>query len=1531
MSHSIESATQIKKWTKEEVHQWLTTQVNIHHIYADKLLEEEVSGEYLEYFQKKDLLDLNIKHGPAVKIVSMLEDLKSGLQHKSQFPAYIKKWTPEQVCQWLREEAKLYHQYVGRILEEEVSGDCLFCFKKNDLVELGIKHGPAVKIIGMLEQLNNGPEPILQPPTHINSDQENLQKPPENQEELCQTLPVQTVSPMKTEPNTEEPRIVEPPGKTVTRKKEPKPQAMGAEMLPSKMTSSLTLLQNTLDDLQQDEFKRFKSCLKDFKLNGCRSIARCHLEDNKSRTDVADSMTKHYEEETLNVTLQILERIRHNELAGQLKSAMGLQMMKAQDGKNNLRRETNQGDKLKNLLTYGGNMMDYYDRFVIVMNKSRTEQLEYLPFLSKLKLFCVLDFDPDSAAPGGVCSSYRESRVANLHLPAQFQGEPNVVIKNLNLYNQTSWVFCNGRHDLESKSVRQLDYKVWFKEKRKEIEHMVSFICKPEVLPNGRTLVIFLLLSPVSDRDPVFDTFLAFYSHAEESIVSICESRSTFEKWKDLIQEKCESDISTQSIYELTLSEVNGTIMSLGPHNQPSGRLLPSSDSSTVVLQQKDEDRLTALDILCQNECEKVYEENSTEFKAFKIKVEKEFYRGGKVNWWNFYFCEKRKAKPFIRRDKYDNLMKIVKCQTKDPKTTCVLLNLFHHPGCGGTTLAMHVMWDLRREFRCAVLKDNTLPKAEVAVQVKKLMRLGKSDKSQNTPVLLLVDDSKEAENTQTLQNCIRKTVEEDYTGRTVEDSSNSQVIILSCVRSHNPKVQYKHCATESQYITAILTKKEQDDFEEKLKELKESHEKPENFYSFMIMKSNFDKKYIADVVSHTLKDLDTSTKKAQLLFYFALLNSYVAESDISVSLCEDFFGMKMAYWGEDNVLERMESYSNLLKIVKVDDRGGYKAISILHRDIASACLEELHKSHGINESQITINMLHCDLFFKIGVVKDTLMLSIERLLIKRQRRKDGDEKDTQFSPLIEKIHLQEGRHKIQDIFVKASSRFFTSASIPQALARYLYLNQQDFPQALNWAENAKRITENPYTVDTIGQVYKSYLKHNIQNEKKKTPRNPGDLDTNLKLAKNAIKAFQRAQELAMNEDQPDEEADDNLSKSSYNIFGYVGEIETVLTVFEILSKLPFFEEADPVTQKYMQSFLNGKMPINSVPKNDNEINRKYVDIIQEHKSFLLNLKSQVKKVFEFLNDYYTYMKGNDAGDFETRNRTKISGHFKTYITLFCSSPEEISKEQTSKPKLRLNMDIEKCRKLLEEKNADTFAGVLHHLDKTAEEMEEIIECYKFLRQNCERITKEKDKNNFILANIILSILKPNSRNVKSHKELTDLLMLTLQDIGVQHPFPEPYYLALLLLWPSSNAEDADIRIYVNSLRNSFRRKLSKFMRMRNTIAHFYLGQRNGLERLVPKAKLDECFAHVARKARTNLAQLWRSGDIFKDKKIIDRLCRVNGTMEEGELYANYGQLKIPVRPAYLGGISSGFSTEKVSFFVGFAIDGPLAYDIKYE
>lgn len=238
---------------------------------------------------------------------------------------------------------------------------------------------------------------------------------------------------------------------------------------------------------------------------------------------------------------------------------------------------------------------------------------------------------------------------------------------------------------------------------------------------------------------------------------------------------------------------------------------------------------MTALDILCLNHCENIYDESSKEFHDFKIKQEEEFYRGGKVKWWNFYFCDKDKERPFIKRDKYENVKKMIKSQLKDSKITCVLFNLFHDPGCGGTTLAMHVMWDLRHELRCAVLKDNTVPITEVASQVIKLMKL---KKEKPCTVLLLVDDSKETDTAHELASGIHKSIFNLH----LDNTHACKIIILNCVRSHSPKEQYRqHSPTPCQYITASLTAQEQQDFKKKLKELEETHAKPENFYSFMI------------------------------------------------------------------------------------------------------------------------------------------------------------------------------------------------------------------------------------------------------------------------------------------------------------------------------------------------------------------------------------------------------------------------------------------------------------------------------------------------------------------------------------------------------------------------------------------------------------------------------------------------------------------------------------------------------------------------
>lgn len=176
----------MEEWTKEDVRRWLVTEVKVQDTRADRFLEEEVSGDILEDFEKTDILDLGIKHGPAVKITCYLENLKKGSKHESQTPDYVEKWTKEQVHQWLLQHVKVYDKYAQRLLEEDVSGDCLVCFKKQDFLDLDVKSGPAVKILAKLDQLKEKPEPALDVTVHTSTDPEEPPKPVQPELSLAQ-------------------------------------------------------------------------------------------------------------------------------------------------------------------------------------------------------------------------------------------------------------------------------------------------------------------------------------------------------------------------------------------------------------------------------------------------------------------------------------------------------------------------------------------------------------------------------------------------------------------------------------------------------------------------------------------------------------------------------------------------------------------------------------------------------------------------------------------------------------------------------------------------------------------------------------------------------------------------------------------------------------------------------------------------------------------------------------------------------------------------------------------------------------------------------------------------------------------------------------------------------------------------------------------------------------------------------------------------------------------------------------------------
>uniref|UniRef100_A0A3Q2DPW4 Sterile alpha motif domain-containing protein 9-like n=1 Tax=Cyprinodon variegatus TaxID=28743 RepID=A0A3Q2DPW4_CYPVA len=1202
--------------------------------------------------------------------------------------------------------------------------------------------------------------------------------------------------------------------------------------------------------------------------------------------------------------------------------------------------QSHQGQRLKQLVTRGRDFLESSLQVIVVTDKCHSAQLEHMDFLKEISLFAVLEFDPESDLRG-TCLSYRRDRIANLHYPHLYTSQDSLptLIGKLNLFKQTSWIFCNGRLNEESEKDKPLTPSEWLRRRLGEISNMIGLLCSPDVISRDKLLVIFVLHSAVTEiSSPILETFCAIYHTLEgtDNMLCICRDSEVFGQWKRLIDVRCKEDVSNKCVYELSLNEISSTIKKLKePKTQPSQRYLPSTGSSSVLLTIKDEELFTVLDILSENECENTDIENTASFDEFYKKTEEDFYRGGQVRWWNFYFSEQRGSLPFIKRDKYDELYNLI-TPVDSYTSPCVMINLFHAPGCGGTTLAMHVLWSLRRKFRCAVVKNNRARNNDIATQVINLLIYGKQDQPGYTPVLLLVDNWEDVED---LKQCILSCAGERMQQNTL------MVIILNCERTQFPADSSRSSNFPNIFLTNKLSSKEQKLFSAKLQQLKTDHEKPETFYSFMIMTNNFSEDYIAKIVSNVVKDLDATTQQGRLLSFLALFNTFVNGSYMSLSLCEELVGLRNVIWKRETLEDKMNPYSTLLITFTVEEHGFYQAVRFLHPMIASNCLQLLEQKHNISMAEITIDILHCDKLFMSCMGKDFLLLHIQSMLVSRHRKEQGDDKDTLFSPLIEKIDEDEGSEKVKEILEKAIERFDRSATLPQALARYYYLKERDFSGALHWALDARSKNSNSYIADTVGQVYKSQLKKAIEEAK---PLTAEVLDECLKLGSKAVKAFQDSQELAKKDELVDPFDPYSRKKpKSYNTAGYVGETEVMMILLDLIRELPLSQSRDKHQRDQLLQILKGHHSMKSLHFDPGDTaTAQFVEVLVHHERFLVSLKPRLKEIFSFFENYFTYLrpKSQERVMADERHKKKLSEQFRKYLQMFSSSEQEKASEKASNPNLSLNQEIQDHRFYLEAKRADSFAGLLQCLSyKSGAEMERILIKWKYIFNSSPK-RSVSDTVNFILANIVMYSIKPSSKEVKKYEELVDLLDEELQKEGTHSNSTELYYLSMLLMWPTkdrkleSSSKYRDIGTYITSAKKSFHRRFSYMFPARTTLAHFFLGKSTGLRRMVSKVKLDQILIDVLNRQESSsgqahtLQQLWQSGATWNEPEVKRELLREKGISENGEVYVSYGgNLKIPVRPAYLGDIRSGCSREEISFYLGFTMEGPVAYNIKYN
>ncbi|XP_068186345.1 sterile alpha motif domain-containing protein 9-like [Antennarius striatus] len=480
-----------------------------------------------------------------------------------------------------------------------------------------------------------------------------------------------------------------------------------------------------------------------------------------------------------------------------------------------------QGSQLIQTITGGSKSLDEssFDHYVIVTNKSHPPQLESMGFLIELNPFVVLDFDPESSKHG-LHHYFTQHRTVNSLLPQEYKESPPVEDESRS--NQpTSWIFCNGGYENELPS----DIDRWSKEKGHSVEAVAHLLCQ-DVLPKKRVLVVFLLLSTVSNEiDPLVKTLMTFFQELKgtNQILCICDCKNGFTSWRDKINVQRRIDVTGRCVYELNLAEVNDTILSLSSKHQTK-HVLSSVGGSKVFLDRNFENSLDTLDVLCVNQCVGQSED--------KLATEEDFYKGEEVSWWNFYYSEQPGSTPFIKRDKLNFMVEHIPDMCSR-RRACVLFNLLHAPRCGGTTLAKHALWILRDKFRCAVLKDRDFEFPEVAEQVVNLLTYKNEKHLPQVPVLLMVDRFVDKEEVLDLQ----KMIEKECMKKNIQ-SRSAQVIILNCMRSESAdEIEIN----DTIFLKDNLSDNEKKLFEDKLVEIEETHKNAQQtFDGFMFIKNNF-------------------------------------------------------------------------------------------------------------------------------------------------------------------------------------------------------------------------------------------------------------------------------------------------------------------------------------------------------------------------------------------------------------------------------------------------------------------------------------------------------------------------------------------------------------------------------------------------------------------------------------------------------------------------------------------------------------------
>ena len=810
--------------------------------------------------------------------------------------------------------------------------------------------------------------------------------------------------------------------------------------------------------------------------------------------------------------------------------------------------QQDQMEKLRMLLCRGGHGIGDISPILVTNSLpefSSDKMREQFHFLKELDWKFVLDFDPT-----GKLYSYldeEEQQVLTVLPVDEFDpnndasDEDTKKLQNTLLDNKSQkWLFANGYNSLD---VDPLSIGDWKKCRGKALREVVRLI--KQSVPVGRAMVIFMLFSP--QLEMILEAAEELTTEFQNVWFSIADVDSVMDDWvtglcqKHLVKDRTE--LIPKSVNAISWSEVNTVVCNL-THNIELGLLqMPSSDNGRVSVTEKMTNLLTDLQLLSATHCADADISKERREQLFD-ESQQAFYRGAEADWWNFHFGH------VIHRNCVTEICNQVKQKMSEPMEDerVTLLDLYHQPGAGGSTVAKHVLWKLKGHCRCIVVCNIT---DQTATQIQTIHN--HKDNSPK-PVLLLLDNKDD----EAINNLKADLEEKNRHAKDWElDIERRVFFVFLCIRRSSAKENKSQFYLKQELTPVELGrfKKCFSDLTKRFKETSNERLDPKHLISFNIMKENFDENYITKTVSHLISEI-CDNKELELLTYIAMINSYdINFQSIPVSAFDELMESRLQFYVKRLVQPKWEDHLSMpLGTLLTHENGtrqsSGRCVRIIHGKVSQNILEQL-----LEKDDCTTLADIFDKFLSLSMFKHRhrnmpvkyLLRIVADVVKKRIRDPQTNKPDTNFARLIQEIldDPSQGQLRAIDILI-CVYELSGDVYVGQQLAR-MYTHCKNWDKA---REIGKAITTaNPncsYLQDTYGLSYFKSLHQSFAEIENMSTIAPHAIVNTLKLAINALHIFQEMQRVGEAE----------KANRTLNIAGYTHELDTICKLLSCLSRV---------------------------------------------------------------------------------------------------------------------------------------------------------------------------------------------------------------------------------------------------------------------------------------------------------------------------------------------------------------------------------------